>query len=217
MHERDDVMSVVEPSLITSKPGEPASSAFVPWRYPVELETDVVTRDGSTLRLRPIRPDDAEQLVNFHSLLSFDSIYRRYFSMHPHLTPEEVTHYTQVDYVDRLALVIVEGDQLVAVGRYDRYPSTSQAEVAFLVLDDHQNIGLGPSLLQHLAEAAWARGITEFTAETLATNRNMMAVFRSSGFPVMTHFVDGEISVRFPIEPTEESRRRLAVYRSGKV
>ncbi|MGA2294823.1 MAG: GNAT family N-acetyltransferase [Acidimicrobiales bacterium] len=216
MHERDGV-SVGEPSSTASNPGDPAAGGFVPWRYPTELEADVVTRDGSILRLRPIRPDDAEQLVNFHGLLSFDSIYRRYFSMHPHLTPEEVEHYTRVDYVDRLALVIVEGDQLVAVGRYDRYPSTSRAEVAFLVLDDHQNIGLGPSLLQHLAEAAWERGITEFTAETLATNRNMMAVFRSSGFPVTSHFEDGEISVSFSIEPTEESRRRRADHQAGTV
>ncbi|MGC1420669.1 MAG: GNAT family N-acetyltransferase [Acidimicrobiales bacterium] len=216
MHERDDV-SVGQPSSAPPNPGQPTPRDFVAWRYPVELEADVVTRDGLTLRLRPIRPDDAQQLVKFHSLLSFDSIYRRYFSMHPLLTPEEVEHYTRVDYVDRLALVIVEGDQLVAVGRYDRYPGTSQAEVAFLVLDDHQNLGLGPNLLQHLAQAAWDRGITEFTAETLATNRNMMTVFRSSGFPVTSHFEDGEISLSFRIEPTEESRRRRADYRAGKV
>ncbi len=190
---------------------------FVFWRYPLDLEGDIVTRTGATLRLRPIRPDDAEKLDAFHGRLSWDSIYRRYFLMHPSLSSAEVTHLTQVDYVDRMALVIEDGDQLVAVGRYDRYPSTTSAEVAFVVADEHQHLGLGLQLLEHLADAAWARGITTFTAETMASNRDMMSVFRHSGFPVASTFSDGEINVRFPIEPTDESRARREVYRADRI
>ncbi len=197
--------------------GEPLPGEFVPWQYPSELEGEMITRDGVTLRLRPIRPDDAEKLDAFHSRLSWDSIYRRYFLMHPSLSSAEVTHLTQVDYIDRLALVIEDGDQLVAVGRYDRYPSTTRAEVAFVVADDHQRLGLGLQLLEHLAEAAWARGITIFSAETMASNREMMSVFRHAGFPVASTFSDGEISVRFPIEPTDASRARREEYRVGRI
>jgi GNAT superfamily N-acetyltransferase len=196
--------------------GEPSSDEFVPWRYPLELETDMATRDGRTLHLRPIRADDADKLEAFHSRLSWDSIYRRYFLMHPTLSLAELTHLTQVDYVDRLALVIEDGEQLVAVGRYDRYPMTTRAEVAFVVADDHQHLGLGLELLERLADAAWVRGITTFSAETMASNRDMMSVFRHSGFPVASTFSDGEISVRFPIEPTEESRERREEYRAGR-
>ncbi len=206
------------------QPGEDADwqsdtsrGGFVFWRYPRDLEVDMVTRTGATLRLRPIRPDDAEKLDAFHGRLSWDSIYRRYFLMHPSLTSAEVTHLTQVDYVDRMALVIEDGDQLVAVGRYDRYPSTTSAEVAFVVADEHQRLGLGLQLLEHLADAAWARGITTFTAETMASNRDMMSVFRRSGFPVASTFSDGEINVRFPIEPTDESRARREEYRAGRI
>jgi GNAT superfamily N-acetyltransferase len=194
-----------------------SSDEFVPWRYPLELESDIVTRAGATLRLRPIRPDDAEKLDAFHARLSWDSIYRRYFLMHPSLSSAEVTHLTQVDYVDRLAFVIEDGDQLAAVGRYDRYPSTTNAEVAFVVADDHQRLGLGLLLLEHLAEAAWARGITTFSAETMASNRDMMSVFQRSGFPVASSFRDGEIGVRFPIEPTDSSRASREEYRAGRI
>ena len=62
-----------------------------------------------------------------------------------------------MDYVDRLALVIEDGDELVAVARYERYPDTPNAEVAFLVRDDYQHLGLGHRLLESLADAAWAR------------------------------------------------------------
>jgi GNAT superfamily N-acetyltransferase len=113
-----------------------------------------------------------------------------------------VRHLTQVDYVDRLALVIEDGDDLVAVGRYDRSPDSTTAEVAFVVRDDYQHLGLGHRLLEALAEAARARGISTFSAETLFTNRDMMAVFRHSGYPLTTSVSRGEVSVRFSIDPT---------------
>jgi len=103
--------------------GDPLDDVpFVAGRYPSELETDIIVRTGATLHLRPIRGDDATKLIAFHHRLSFNSIYRRYFSVHPELSPAEVAHLTEVDYVDRLALVIEDGDELVGVGRYDRYP-----------------------------------------------------------------------------------------------
>lgn len=181
---------------------------FAPWTYPGELEAAITTREGVALRLRPIRPTDAPALLAFHHRLSVDSIYRRYFSVHPELSPAELTHLTTVDYVSRLALVVEHGERIVAVGRYDQYPFTTKAEVAFVVADDYQHQGLGLELLERLADAAWPRGVTTFTAETMASNRDMMGVFYDSGFPVTTRLEGEEISVRFPIEPTDESRRR---------
>lgn len=176
----------------------PAASAASP--YPAELETDIEVHGGATFHMRPIRGGDADKLVAFHHKLSFDSIYRRYFSIHPELTTREVAHLTEVDYVDRLAFVVEDGDDLVAVGRYDREPSTTCAEVAFVVRDDYQHLGIGQQLLDALADAARVRGITTFTAETLFENRNMMSVFRNSRFPVTSTFSGGTISVRFSIE-----------------
>ena len=182
----------------------PSGTEVVIGRYPIELEADIEVRTGRTLRLRPIRSDDAAKLVAFHGKLSFDSIYRRYFSIHPTLSESEVAHLTEVDYVDRLAFVIEDGDDLVAVGRYDREPATTTAEVAFIVRDDYQHLGLGHRLLNALADAARERGITTFTAETLFENRDMMSIFRHSGFAVTSSFSGGQISVRFPIVPDED-------------
>jgi GNAT superfamily N-acetyltransferase len=166
------------------------------------LSSEFTVTSGATFHLRPIRSEDAEKLVAFHACLSFDSIYRRYFSLHPTLTDEEVRHFTQVDYVNRLALVIEDGEELVAVGRYDRYPQIPTAEVAFVVRDDYQHLGLGHRLLDALAKAARERGITTLCAETLFSNHDMMSVFRHSGFPMTTSSEFGEISVRLAIEPT---------------
>ena len=171
--------------------------------YPEELERDVMTTTGLSLHLRPIRPSDADPLVAFHQRLSPGAVYRRYFSWHPELSAKEVNRYTNVDYVERLALIVTDGDDLVAVGRYDRIPATHDAEVAFLVADQYQHQGIGLMLLHNLAGAARARGITSFSAETQADNRNMVNVFRESGFHVRST-IDAEVlNVRFSIEPDQ--------------
>ena len=184
--------------------------------YPAELASDVVTDNGELLLMRPIRPDDANLLVAFHSRLSPDSIYRRYFSLHPELSNDEVRHLTQVDYVDRFAFIVERDSELVGVGRFDRIPESNEAEVAFIVADDYHHLGVGLMLLERLAEVAWSLGITTFTAETQADNRSMMGVFHASGFPVTSTMEDEVITARFPIAPSDASRASRA-RRSGRV
>jgi GNAT superfamily N-acetyltransferase len=179
-------------------------------RFPVELVCDVRTLDGATVHMRPIRPDDGARLVKFHEGLSPQSIYRRFFYMHPRLSSAEIERFTHVDYVDRLALVVVEGEQLVAVGRYERIPETSDAEVAFVVADEFQHHGIGTLLLEHLAGAAVTRGITTFVAQTLTDNHDMLDVFMRSGFTVTTSSGYGTVSLRFSIRPDEPSRSSSA-------
>jgi GNAT superfamily N-acetyltransferase len=164
---------------------------------------DEATGGGSTGRspvtLRPIRTDDAPALIDFHRELSPQSVYRRFFFVHPRLSPAEVERFTCVDAVDRLALVAEDDGRLIAVGRYDREPGTSEAEVAFVVADRFQHQGIGPSLLDALAAAAWPRGIRTFTAQVLPENRDMLDVFRHSGFVVETVVGDGVVTVRLAL------------------
>jgi GNAT superfamily N-acetyltransferase len=213
--QRTDVSDHDVHSSLDVERGAILRTLFVAGRYPEDLTTDIVVSTGATLRLRAIRASDADKLVAFHSRLSSGSIYRRYFTEHPKLAEEEVRHFTRVDYVDRMALVVLDGEDLVAVGRFDRYPLTERAEVAFIVRDEYQHLGLGHRLLAYLAEAAWARGVTTFSAETLFSNIGMISVFRHSGFPVTSSTSMGEVSLTFPIQPTEESAALLSRYRNG--
>lgn len=187
----------------------PSSSTTPPERadphgYPHGLERDVVTEDGLRYRVRPIRPDDASRLVAFHGKLSTRSVYLRFFTVHPTLSETEVRRFTTVDYVDRLALVAMVEDRLIAVARYDRAPGATEAEVAFVVADDYQHHGIGSTLLDDLADAARARGVTAFRADTLAENHAMLDVFRHTGFPVSARTEYGTVTLRFPIAPTAD-------------
>ena len=168
--------------------------------FPEDLVTTAVTPSGDELSLRPIRPDDAAALVGFHHDLSAQSVYRRYFFVHPVLSEDEVHRLTRVDYVDRLALVAEIDGRLVAVGRYDREAGTDEAEVAFVVADGNQHHGIAPILLSLLTVAARRAGITSFVAYTLVENRDMLDVFRHAGHPVATEVDEGVVTVRFPID-----------------
>jgi GNAT superfamily N-acetyltransferase len=187
-------------------PTPDARAPVVPPGYPRQLEREMVAADGLCFRVRPIRPDDAGRLVEFHRQLSPHSVYLRFFTFHPTLSAVEVARFTTVDYVDRLALVAAEGDRLIAVGRFDRFPGTTEAEVAFIVADEFQHHGIGALLLDELVKAARDRGIETFTAQTLAENKAMLDVFRHAGFPVTSRIEFGTVTVQFPIAPSDTAR-----------
>ena len=85
--------------------------------------------------------------------------YLRYFSAYPrHPRQARLYGFTNVDHHDRVAIVAELGEQIVAVGRYEREPGTEEAEVAFVVADEHQGRGIGSVLLEHLAAAARENG-----------------------------------------------------------
>jgi GNAT superfamily N-acetyltransferase len=187
-----------------------------PAGYPHDLERDVAGDEGLRYHVRPIRPDDAARLRAFHRQLSPHSVYMRFFTFHPTLTDAEVTRFTTVDYVDRLALVATVGDRLIAVGRFDRAPGATEAEVAFVVADEYQHHGIGSFLLDELARAAWQRGVEVFRADTLAENSAMLDVFRHAGFPVTSGIEYGTVTLRFPIAPTDDYRAALAAREASR-
>jgi acyl-CoA synthetase (NDP forming)/RimJ/RimL family protein N-acetyltransferase len=177
--------------------------------YPAHWEADVVLSDGATAHLRPIRPDDADRLVEFYARVSDESKYYRFFAPYPTLSDRDIELFTRVDHTDRVALILLSGEDMIAVGRYDRIDD-KQAEVAFLVEDAHQGRGVGSVLLEHLAQAARENGLLRFVAEVLPQNRRMIGVFADAGYTVDNTFDDGIVQVTFEIRPTDHSLEVMA-------
>ncbi|GAB3212467.1 GNAT family N-acetyltransferase [Marinactinospora thermotolerans] len=173
--------------------------------YPKHWEADVVLTDGGTAHIRPITPQDAGLLQEFHSRLSPETIYYRFFAPYPKLSRRDVERFTTVDYEDRVALIATIGDPMVAVVRYDKV-GPDEAEVAFVVEDAHQGRGLASVLLEHIGEAARERGVRRFIADVLPENRRMINVFREAGYTAQQTFDEGVIRLTLDLEPTEESR-----------
>ncbi len=172
--------------------------------YPAHWEADVVLRDGIPMHIRPIRPEDAPALQELHLRQSPLSQYYRFFAPMARLSERDLHRFTHVDHDDRVALVLTSGEELLAVGRYDRIEA-DVAEVAFYVADSEQGRGLGSVLLEHLAAAGRERGIARFTAEVLPANAQMIRVFRDAGYEVRQELDDGVLHVDFHIEETGRS------------
>jgi RimJ/RimL family protein N-acetyltransferase len=150
----------------------------------VQNPVTVKLRDGSTIEVAAMDAEDAPRLVRFHSTLSPETTYLRFFSFHPELRPEELHRFTHVDHRDREALVAVAGGEIVGVGRFDRIGDGAEAEVAFVVADSWQGRGICTALFERLAARAREVGVERFVAETLAHNGRMLAVFRHAGLPI---------------------------------
>ncbi|MFD4368272.1 GNAT family N-acetyltransferase [Rhodococcus sp. NPDC058521] len=196
-----------------------------PHPFPRTWVADILASDGGAVSLRPIMPEDADRLIAFHAKLSERTRYLRYFGPYPTMSKRDVTNFTTVDHRNRVAFVVVLGDEIIAVGRYERLIGVgdgNSAEVAFVVADAHQGRGLGPILLEHLAGAAAENGLTQFVAEVLSENRNMVTVFREAGYQVSRTYEGGVLRLEFDIDPTEalvsvrNSRERAAEARSMK-
>ncbi|MBO0810766.1 MAG: GNAT family N-acetyltransferase [Microlunatus sp.] len=182
----------------------PGTRRDLPPGYPAGWEADVVLSDGGLARLRPIRPDDAQMMVDFYARVSDESKYLRFFAPYPRLSDRDIQRFTHVDYVDRVAFILTVAGEMIGVGRYERLED-DRAEVAFLVEDAHQGRGVGQLLLEHLAEAARERGITGFVAEVLPENARMAQVFADAGYKLTRQFEDGLLLVEFPILPSDTS------------
>jgi RimJ/RimL family protein N-acetyltransferase len=164
--------------------------------------------DGTKVRLRPVRPDDKQLMLEAWERLSPDSRYRRFFSAKTQLTPADLRYLTELDGQNHFAIgAALLGDSpsktpsngpskapsesrehAVGVARFIRLadrPDT--AEAAVVVTDEMQGRGLGGILLDRLVKAARQRHIHHFTCDVLAHNDPMIKILESLGPTTLCH------------------------------
>lgn len=172
--------------------------AFVPGKrgeYPVNLETLRRDKQGRDVFFRPVRISDETLLKDFFYDLSENSLYRRFISMRRDIPHERLQEFCVIDYTQEMVLLAFDADEevenVIAMGQYSVDETTHMAEVAFLVRDEHQNRGIGTSLLQYLTYLAKKQGLLGFTAEVLVENKPMMHVFEKAGFEMTKARIEG--------------------------
>jgi acetate---CoA ligase (ADP-forming) len=168
----------------------------------VPYSTDIVLRDGSTLHLRPIRPDDAKGVLELFRQMSELSLYYRFMTV-PRLDLEKMRQFTRADGDRQFVLVGECGGRLAGLAGYyvdERRPE--RAEVAFSIRDAMQGKGIGTRMLERLAEIGRSRDLCAFDAYVLGENRRMLDVFLESGFAVTQQLERGVFHVSLSLEPT---------------
>lgn len=179
-------------------------------------QSDVVLRDGSTVRVRDARPDDRAELGRFLEGLSLEARQQRFFTAAPDL---ELAAGWAARASERSAVSVVAtvGDpgRIVAHAGFEPIDD-GVAEIAFEVAENLRGRGLATLLMAHLATRAREQGIETFVAEVLPDNRRMLEVFRESGFPMEVRRAPDDLRIELTTALTREAldlyedRERLA-------
>ena len=153
-------------------------------RYPSELSGTLELRDGSTVLVRPIKPEDSELETRFVDGLCAQSRFQRFFNQMTHLPPQLLNRFTQLDYDREMALVaLAPGDgEFIGVARYAPNADGTSAEFALTVADAWQGRGLGHALLERLVACACAAGYATLDGIILDANSEMLELVAHLGF-----------------------------------
>lgn len=161
--------------------------------YPAQYVSPWRMKNGAPVVIRPIRPEDEPAMARFHQTVSDRSTYLRFFHMEKlssRVAHERLVKRCSIDYHNEMALVaeIAEPSaadlQIIAVGRLVRAPEAAEAEIAILVADAFQNLGLGAELMRRLIQFAREKKLERITAIVLPENTAMRALAAKQGFVV---------------------------------
>ena len=171
--------------------------------------------DGTTIEIRPARPDDFDAVRDMHTAMSPENLYLRFFGVSRSAAEGEARRVCREPGPDHGALLALLAGQVVGCGSYEVARDGSRsAEVAMAVADDMHRRGVGTLLLEHLVSLARSQGVRTFVAETLGENALMMQVFADAGLGAHRALVDGVYEVRFPL-PAGEGDDGLGAYRDA--
>jgi RimJ/RimL family protein N-acetyltransferase len=142
-------------------------------------------RDGRTVEIRALRPDDQDDMLAAVDRTSVQSLRRRFFVPKRGFSDKEISFFMNIDFADHVALIAqIDEDGRPVIAGGGRYIVTQpgQAELAFVVVDAYQGQGIGTALMRHLLAIARDAGLKELTAEVLPENTAMLKVFNRFGF-----------------------------------
>ena len=163
--------------------------------YPLQYVAPWTMRDGNQVTIRPIRPEDEPLMVKLHETLSDRSVYLRYFcslSLSRRVAHERLLKICFGDYDREMALVaeridpVTQERRIIGVGRLSKLHGRNEAEVAVLVSDQYQKLGLGNELLRRVVEVARDEKLSQVSAEMLTDNLAMQIIMKRLGFRVRT-------------------------------
>jgi len=171
--------------------------------YPVQYIGPWTLKSGEPVSIRPIRPEDEPLLVRLHQALSERTVYLRYFQplkLSQRTAHERLTRICFIDY-DREMVLVVEhkkkedgSPEIIAIGRLSKLRGSGQsAELAVLVDDRYQSLGMGTELYRRLIGVARDEKLKTLVSTVLVENREMRAICQKLGFRMETDLDEGTV------------------------
>lgn len=176
--------------------------------------------DGSTVRIRAVRPEDRPRLERLYEEMSAENLRLRFFVASRRSARQAAAKVCDPAATGCLALVAEAGGRLVGVAQYDTVPAPAgapaptgaatarprTADLALAVADDRHRLGIGTLLVEHLVAAARQAGIRTLTADALADNHAVLRVFAELGLRVTRRLDHTEVHCTVDLTGGDEQR-----------
>lgn len=166
--------------------------------YPEKYTKPSKLIDGSTVLLRPIKPEDEPMWLELLGSCSKESIYSRFRYNFHYDSHEIATQFCFIDYAREIAIVAEVMDEgkkkLIGVGRLIADLDHETVEYAVLISDAWQKKELGTMLTEYCLNIAKNWHLKRVVAETTKDNQAMISVFKKLGFDV-NYNQDSTVSV----------------------
>ena len=190
-----DARLSIEPSFRAGQ-GKYAHMAIHP--YPAHLCQNWPMRDGSVIRVRPVRPEDAQLEQKFVASMSDESRYFRFMdSSTKELPSSQLIRLTQVDYDRELGLIALINDKgeerQIGSVNYVQTPDGDSVEFVLAVDDEYQKAGLGRRLMEAIIDCAREKLYRAIVGDVLADNQKMLKLMTHLGFAILPHPDGNEI------------------------
>jgi RimJ/RimL family protein N-acetyltransferase len=172
--------------------------------YPAEIRSQYTFKGDITVRFRAIKPSDEEEMRRLFYRFSDEAVYYRYFSPIKTMPHAKMQEYVNVDFSQIMSIVGLVGEtgqgHIIAEARFVKLQDRPVADVAFIVDEQYQGLGLATHLYKMLIRLAKDRGLQGFTADVLASNKAMMKVFEKGGAIVKAELEYGVYRLTIPLE-----------------
>ena len=172
--------------------------------YPVDAQCKHKFKNDVSVRFRAIRPSDEEEMRRLFYRFSDETVYYRYFTPMKTMPHSKMQEYVNVDYGKVMSIVGVVGDlgkgHLIAEARYVKDPNRPYGDVAFVVDEEYQSLGIATFLYKQLMRLAKERGLQGFTADVLSANKEMMRVFEKGAAEVKATLEYGVYRLSIPFK-----------------
>ncbi|GAB6094321.1 hypothetical protein JCM14469_05730 [Desulfatiferula olefinivorans] len=163
--------------------------------YPEDISTRETFKNNTVVRFRAIRPSDEEGMRRLFYRFSDTAVYYRYFTPVTAMPHTKMQSYVNIDYGTTMSIVGLVGDvghgRIIAEARFVMNTDKTFADVAFVVDEEYQNLGIASYLYKRLIELAKEQGLKGFTADVLSSNREMMKVLGKFGVDLKSRMEDG--------------------------
>jgi len=156
--------------------------------YPTKYIKECTLKDERKILLRPIKPEDEPLISELFNTFSEETMRFRFFRLIRDISHEMLASYCNIDYSREISIVAEESEdgskRIIGMTRLVVEPDGERGEIALVVGDPWQNLGLGTRMLDHIIEVGKDTGLKTVFGEILAENTRMIHLCYKRGFKI---------------------------------